>query len=162
MPKIISFIGWHNSGKTTIAGKVVSELVRRGRRVAVVKSTKEKALSCDKEGSDSSTFFQAGAAVLLAGEDFLSLQLAEPKSPLVELAARFFSDMDFVIGEGFKQENGIAKIEVFTGEAPQLANEVEGVIAVVGEGSGGDWRKFSSEEYCEIADFIEDYLVATE
>ncbi len=154
-PAIITFIGWHNSGKTTLAKNVVAELIRRGRRVAVVKSTKEGVASFDKPQSDTDLYRQAGATVLLAGEDFLFLQGLEQKPSLASLAARFFADMELVIGEGFKGEEGVAKIEVFSGEKPQLAAEVDGVVAVAGEGDTAHWRSFSRMEYVKIADFIE-------
>ncbi len=154
-PAIITFIGWHNSGKTTLAKNVVAELIRRGRRVAAVKSTKEDVAAVDKSKSDTSFYRQAGAAVLLAGEDFLFLQGLEQKPSLASLADRFFADMELVVGEGFKGESGIAKIEVFGGERPQLAAEIDGVVAVAGEGDTAHWRSFSRIEYLEIADFIE-------
>ncbi len=159
MPVVISFIGWHNSGKTTLAQKVVAELLRRQRKVAVVKSTKEDILSCDKPQSDTSRYFQAGVPVILAGKDFLFLQQPAQRSSLAELGERFFADMELVIGEGFKNEQGIAKIEVFTGGAPQLAGQVDGVIAVVGDGEQtGEWRCFPRDDYITICDFIENLL----
>ncbi len=158
-PAIITFIGWHNSGKTTLAKNVIAELIRRGRRVAVVKSTKEDVASVDKPQSDTALYRQAGTAVLLAGEDFLFLQGLEQKPSLASLAARFFADMELVVGEGFKGERGIAKIEVFDGERPQLAAEVDGVVAVVGEGDACGWHSFFPEEYVGLADFIEKNLI---
>ncbi len=161
MPVVISFIGWHNSGKTTLAQKVVAELMRRQRRVAVVKSTKEDIFSCDRAQSDTSRYFQTGVPVILAGKGFLFLQQPAEKSSLTGLAGRFFADMELVIGEGFKNEKGIAQIEVFRGEGPQLAGQVDGVIAVVGDGEPtGRWRCFSADEYIELADFIENILLA--
>ncbi len=167
MPALLSFIGWHNSGKTTLATRVVAELIVRGWKVAVVKSTKEDASALDTPQSDSASYRQAGAAVLLAGDGFLFLQQPQQKPSLALLAARFFADMDLVIGEGFKREEGLAKIEVFAGEEPELAAEVDGVIAVVGDGDGvggkdgsvAGWRSFTCDAYKDIADFIEQHFL---
>ena len=42
MTAIVSFIGWHDSGKTTLATGVVASLKQMGYRVAVIKSSSEK------------------------------------------------------------------------------------------------------------------------
>ncbi len=47
MPPVISFIGWHNSGKTTLARQVVALLKAKGYVVAVIKSTKERGIAFD-------------------------------------------------------------------------------------------------------------------
>ena len=47
MTAIISFIGWHESGKTTLAAGVVAHLHRKGLRVAVIKSSEKRGISFD-------------------------------------------------------------------------------------------------------------------
>jgi len=37
MPPIVTFIGWHDCGKTTLASQVVSHLKQLGYQVAVIK-----------------------------------------------------------------------------------------------------------------------------
>lgn len=160
MPAVISFIGWHDSGKTTLASRVVAELLRRGRKVAVVKSTKERQLSFDHPGTDSALYLQAGAAILVAGPELLVLQKPEKKSSLKALAARFFADMELVVGEGFKHEEDLAKIEVFRDTGPRLASMVDGVVAVVGceQFFSEIKQRFSSDDFPGIADFLEDFI----
>ncbi|MGB5684229.1 MAG: molybdopterin-guanine dinucleotide biosynthesis protein B [Candidatus Electrothrix sp.] len=131
MPPIITFIGWHDSGKTTLAAQVVRLLKERGYFVAVIKSTKEIGLLPNQEGTDTGAYSKAGAdAVTLVAPDQLVMTLSHPEKNLAALARRFFSDMDLVIGEGFKGADKVAKIEVFRGrQGTRLSEQVSGVIA---------------------------------
>ncbi|MCW5211609.1 molybdopterin-guanine dinucleotide biosynthesis protein B [Desulfobulbus sp. TB] len=131
MPPIITFIGWHDSGKTTLAAQVVRLLKQRGYSVAVIKSTKETDLLPHQEGTDTGAYTQAGAdAVTLIAPDQLVMTISHPEKNFPALARRFFSDMDMVIGEGFKQADKVAKIEVFRGQGSRLTDQVSGVVAV--------------------------------
>jgi len=56
MIPIVSFIGWQNSGKTTIAQQVVAILKEKGFRVAGIKSTHHTSINFDKENSDTRTY----------------------------------------------------------------------------------------------------------
>ncbi|NQS72057.1 MAG: molybdopterin-guanine dinucleotide biosynthesis protein B [Desulfobulbaceae bacterium] len=116
MPFLIAFIGWHNSGKTTVAAQVASLLHKKGFRVGVLKSTKESGLTPDRAGSDTSRYRQAGAIrVALSAPDALIVRENEQnetrRDPVV-LARFLFPDMDFVLIEGFKHARGLPKIEV--------------------------------------------------
>jgi molybdopterin-guanine dinucleotide biosynthesis protein B len=160
MPPILTFIGWHNSGKTTLAGQVVSHLKKRGYSIAVVKSTKETGLVLDRAGTDSFTYHRAGAdAVTLVAPDQMVMQTENSVKQLSTLALRFFADMDLVVGEGFKDERQVAKIEVTRGDTELLRDRVTGVIAVVTDRTiSGDYI-FRLDESREIADFIEKRLL---
>ena len=41
MSSVVTFIGWHDSGKTTLVKQVVAELKKSGYRVAVIKSSND-------------------------------------------------------------------------------------------------------------------------
>lgn len=70
MTAIISFIGWHESGKTTLAAGVVAHLHRKGLRVAVIKSSDKRGISFDTPDTDTSVHRRAGAAeVMLVAPD---------------------------------------------------------------------------------------------
>lgn len=119
MPPIITFIGWHDSGKTTLAAQVVRLLKERGYTVAVIKSTKDTGVLPNQDGTDTGAYSQAGAdAVTLVAPDQLVMMAPQPEKNLPALARRFFADMDLVIGEGFKEADKVGKIEVFRGKAP--------------------------------------------
>jgi len=61
MPPIVSFIGWHNSGKTTFASQVVAHLQNKGYRVAAMKSSAHLGASFDRPDTDTDKHRQAGA-----------------------------------------------------------------------------------------------------
>jgi len=160
---IITFIGWHNSGKTTLVTQVVTHLKLRGYRVAVIKSTKDQGISFDAAGTDTDRHRQAGAnTVLLVAPDQMTMITENKGKSLGDLAQRFCSDVDLVIGEGFKEAEGIAKIEVRReSDQPLLRDQVPGVIAmasdlVIAEAPG--CVLFRLDQVLEITDFIERYL----
>ena len=164
MPSIITFIGWHDSGKTTLASQVVSELKRLGYRVAVIKSSNEPGVVFDMPGTDTAKHKLAGAdSVMFLGPDQMVLQTENKNLSLITLAHRYFPDVDIIIGEGFKTARKVAKIEVLRSPDQMLRNQVNGVIAVATdlEDVTGD-HVFRLHESREIAQFIEKkYLLDT-
>lgn len=156
MPQIVTFIGWHNSGKTTLATQVVSHLKESGYRVAVIKSSKEKGIVFDKPGTDTAKHRQAGAdSVLFVAPDQMVLMTQNDQLPLADLAHRYFPDVDIVIGEGFKNAEHVAKIEVVRGSGELMQNTVPGVIAVATDRNNAGENVFRLDESREIAAFIE-------
>ncbi len=157
MPSIVTFIGWHDSGKTTLASQVVSELKGLGYRVAVIKSSNESGVVFDTPGTDTAKHKMAGAdSVMFLGPDQMVLQAQNRDLSLITLAHRYFPDVDIVIGEGFKTARQVAKIEVLRNQDQMLRNQVHGVIAVATDLAGvvGDYI-FRLHESQEIALFIE-------
>ncbi len=163
MPPIITFIGWHDCGKTTLASQVVRHLKDKGYTVAVIKSTKESGLVLDNEGTDTYTYHQAGAdAVTLIAPDQMVLTTNNPDKQLTTLAHRFFADVDLVVGEGFKEERQVAKIEVTRGNTELLRDKTTGVIAIATNREiSGDYI-FRLDESREIAEFIEKKMLNTD
>jgi len=163
MLPIITFIGWHNSGKTTLVTRVVTHLKQRGYRVAVIKSTKEQGISFDVPGTDTARHRQAGAdTVLLVAPDQMTMITENKGKSLVDLAQRFCADVDIVIGEGFKGAEGVPKIEVRReADQPLLWRQVQGVIAVATDLVLADdpgCPLFRLDQGREIAEFIEKHL----
>lgn len=156
MPKIVTFIGWHDSGKTTLATQVVNALKNRGYRVAVIKSSKEKGIAFDSPGTDTDKHRQAGAdAIMFVAPDQMVLMTDNQNLSLTTLAHHYFPDVDIVIGEGFKQARHVKKIEVVRDKTQTLRKEVTGVIAVATDMEiSGDYI-FRLNESSEIASFIE-------
>jgi molybdopterin-guanine dinucleotide biosynthesis protein B len=158
MPPIVAFIGWHNSGKTTVAAKALAVLRRRGLRVAAIKSSGKSGIVFDQAKTDTGIYKEAGTdGVLLVAPDQMVLQTSNDGASLPELAARFFPDHDLVIAEGFKQVEGVAKIEVRRPGGEILAHTVDSVVAVVTEtGDAGHDVVFRPGQAKEIAGFIEE------
>lgn len=155
MAVIITFIGWHDSGKTTLATQVVSHLKEFGYKVGVIKSSNETGIVFDTPGTDTDKHRQAGAdAILFVAPDQMVLQMKNSDLSLTTLAHRYFSDVDIVIGEGFKGARRVSKIEVVRDKNQMLRNEVHGVIAVATDlDIAGDYV-FRLDESKEIASFI--------
>lgn len=161
MSSIVTFIGWHDSGKTTLVCKVVSHLKEMGYRVAVIKSSGESGATFDAAGTDTAMHKEAGAdSVMFVGPDQMVLQTTNRGLSLRTLAHRYFPDVDIVIGEGFKTARKIPKIEVTRNPEQVLRTEVHGVIAVATdiEDIAGDYI-FRLHESMEIAQFIEKRLL---
>lgn len=105
--RIFGITGWKNSGKTTLAVKLVSELARRGWKVSTVKHAHHD-FDIDKEGTDSWRHRKAGAGEVAIVSDrrwALMHELSEEAEPtLAEIIARF-APCDLVLVEGYKREH---------------------------------------------------------
>jgi len=161
MPKIVTFIGWHDSGKTTMASKVISHLKTMGYRVAVIKSSEETQIAFDTPGTDSYKHRQAGAdSVLFVAPDQMVLMTVNDKRPLTAIAHRYFPDVDIVIGEGFKNAVQVEKIEVVRDPKQRLREDVEGVIAVATDQDIDYEPLFNLNESRAVAAFIKNRFLA--
>jgi molybdopterin-guanine dinucleotide biosynthesis adapter protein len=155
MVPIVSFIGWHNSGKTTIIREVVRHLKQQGLRVAVIKSTKESGIEFDRPGTDTDIFRAAGAdAITLMAPDQFVLITSRQTDNLITLIHRYFNNYDIVIGEGFKHERKIPKIEVTREGLEPLADQVHRVVATVTDLPMKGEFVFKPSESQELAEFI--------
>lgn len=156
MPPIVTFIGYHNSGKTTVSVDVVRYLKSQGYNVAVVKSSGFENAQFDSEGTDTHKYKEAGADnVMFAGPDQMVLQGAKTELALQTIVHRYFPDADIVIGEGFKYGRQIPKIEVRRDPEKSLKGDVHGIIAVVTEHDVVGDYVFRPHEAEEIGMFIE-------
>lgn len=114
-PPLVCVVGKKKSGKTTTVLKLVGALRRRGYRVMTVKHGHH--FDLDREGTDSHRHrVEAGAErVILAGPGQFAVLGSWPdgrEAGPAELAARYLSDADIVVVEGFKTEP-LPRIEVF-------------------------------------------------
>jgi molybdopterin-guanine dinucleotide biosynthesis protein MobB len=112
--RILSIIGRKNSGKTTLAVALASELVRRGHRVMTIKHGHHPA-DADRKGSDTWRHFHEGKAerVLIASPQLRVLfeRSADDYDP-VALARQYMHGADIVLTEGYKAAP-LPKIEVY-------------------------------------------------
>lgn len=158
-PPLISFIGWHNSGKTTLAARVVARLAEQGFAVCVIKSTKETGIELDTPGTDTHTYARAGAqSVALVAPDQLMLRTTVPVRDLLLLAARYGDRADLVVAEGFKHTSEVPKIEVHRQGSDYLHLQVDNVVAVVSDEPVQGLPHFSTEQTDEMAAFILRFL----
>jgi molybdopterin-guanine dinucleotide biosynthesis protein B len=158
MIPILTFIGWHNSGKTTVIREVVRILRDRGYKISVIKSTKHRGLDLDSPGSDSDLYRKDGIeSVALVCPDELILFQDNTGENLKYLAFRFFPDADLVIGEGFKHTSGIPKIEITRADVSKepLRELTSDVKAVVSDYEISFDKVFKISQIAKLADFIE-------
>lgn len=157
---VLGIVGWKNSGKTTLAAKLVAELTRRGFRVASVKHAHHDA-DVDDEGTDTFRLRAAGAkevALVTARRWAIMHELDGDAEPaLSEMLVRL-SPADIVIIEGYKREP-IPKIEVRRREAKQVDAMAPGDSSIVAIASdhatdGAEQPTFNLNEVSRIADFI--------
>ena len=136
---IVGVVGKTGNGKTTLIERLIPELVELGLRVATVKRTPR--FDIDKPGKDSWRHSRAGATayVVASATQLAFVETAEPQPEpselqaepaeprLADIVARFFSDIDLVLCEGYHRE-APQVVEVF-----RLAAGYDRPVCVSGE-----------------------------
>jgi molybdopterin-guanine dinucleotide biosynthesis protein B len=120
LTKAVSVVGYKDSGKTRVVEALVRELSDRGYRVGTLKHTAEDVL-LDTPGKDTWRHREVGsqATAILHGKG--SAFFIDRYFTVNEAASRL-GGLDFVVLEGFKSLDTMAKIVV-----PREAGEVEGL-----------------------------------
>lgn len=99
----IAFVGYQNSGKTTLVEKVIARLTQRGLRVGTIKLHGTKGFEIDQPGKDSWRHAQAGSSHvgLVAAGQYAEYARVEGEVPIADLLTRY-TDVDVVIVEGYR------------------------------------------------------------
>lgn len=153
MPRVISVVGFHGAGKTQVAEALIKELVKRGYHVGAIKHIRDEDFSIDQPGKDTWRHAQAGAEVVMsiAPNEFATIE----KRP-VELrdAITKFGRLDFIVVEGFREFNDIARIIVARNEdeVKELAGDFP--IACIGAHSTS-LPSFKMDEIVGLTDLVE-------
>jgi molybdopterin-guanine dinucleotide biosynthesis protein B len=111
--KAIGFIGYSNSGKTTLIEKLIPRFRAQGLTVSAIKNA-HHGFDMDRPGKDSHRYRVAGAGqVLISTTERWALLTETPSghATLEDLLAQL-APCDLVIVEGFKSEGRIPRIEV--------------------------------------------------
>lgn len=114
VPPMLAVVGKKNAGKTTLTVRLSAELTRRGGRVMTLKHGSHT-FNIDPEATDTFRHYHEGNAerVAMASPDKFALVMRwEQELAPEEIAARYLSDADLVICEGFK-ESTVPKVEIF-------------------------------------------------
>ena len=105
-PPVFGIAGWKNSGKTTLATRLVSELTERGYAVTAIKHAHES-FDIDQPGRDSYRLREAGARrVILSSPKRWALMHelgSSPELPFEDILSQT-GPCDLVLVEGFKRE----------------------------------------------------------
>jgi molybdopterin-guanine dinucleotide biosynthesis protein B len=134
--KVFGFIGYSNTGKTTLIEKLIAHYAAQGRRVSAVKNA-HHGFDMDRPGKDSFRYREAGAAqVLIAtGQRWALLtEVRDGPAPLDALL-RQLAPCDLVLVEGFKSEGSFPRIEVrrTTNTEPPIFPHDPNVVAVAAD-----------------------------
>ncbi|HEV2064536.1 MAG TPA: molybdopterin-guanine dinucleotide biosynthesis protein B, partial [Thermoanaerobaculia bacterium] len=134
-PAVVSFVGGHNAGKTTLMAALVPKLKARGLTVGTLKHTTKDAED-DIAGKDSYRHAKAGAAVAaFVTPERATARRFGPEEPLDALLQRSFDGCDIVLIEGYKSLPG-PKVEVV--RAGVARPPVAGAQLRVGDGAPED------------------------
>ena len=110
-PAVVSFVGGHNAGKTTLMTALVPKLKARGLTVGTIKHTTKDAED-DIAGKDSDRHARAGAAVAaFVSPERTTARRFGPEESMDALLRRSFGGCDIVLIEGYKSL-AVPKVEV--------------------------------------------------
>lgn len=162
MRSIISLVGKSSSGKTTLMEKLITELNRRGSKVAIVKHS-HHADDLDTAKKDTWRFTQAGAALSAINSlDHLAIfrrmdHFFDPQ----EISSFILWDYDIILTEGFKG-SPYPKIEVHRAtQGKELLTDAQLLLAVVtDEPLDVKVPQYSHDDIVGIADLIENRINA--
>jgi len=99
--KVISIVGYHKSGKTTLVERLVKELSQLG-SVGTVKHTREEILPL---AGDTERHLNAGASVTIGVTATRSIEIVRGTDVNEALDRLAGEGMDFAVVEGFKQSS---------------------------------------------------------
>jgi len=140
--KVVAFVGYHDSGKTTLAEKVARLLKEKGYKVCYLKHDPKGHGLTDKEGSDTYRLFPFCYKTALLSPDRLTLWERGSLS-YRDVLERYFKDCEVVLLEGFKGVKELPKVAV--GEV-----EAEGIVLRVDE-------KTKPEDIIKLIERLEDF-----
>ncbi len=134
-PAVVSFVGAHNAGKTTLVAALVPRLKAQGFTVGTLKHTTKDAED-DVAGKDSYIHAKAGAAVAaFVTPERATARRFGPEQPLEAILQSSFSGCDIVLVEGYKSLPG-PKVEII--RAGIARTSVTGAALRVGDGPSED------------------------
>jgi molybdopterin-guanine dinucleotide biosynthesis protein B len=160
LPPTIGIVGWKKSGKTTLAVRLISEMTRRGFRVASVKHA-HHAFQIDDGETDSARHRRAGAgqvAIVAASRWAIVTELGNaPEPDFAEVIGRL-DPCDVVIVEGYKSAP-VAKIEARRRaclDQRPLAPKDPLIVAIAADHEVDDTNLpvFALDDVPAIADFV--------
>lgn len=108
--KIIKFVGYSNSGKTTLIENIIKILKKDGLKIATVKHDVH-GLDIDKEGKDSYRYSAAGADVSVVSTKDLTVYKIHRDLTLDDILSNI-NDVDIIIVEGYSSDSSIPCVGV--------------------------------------------------
>lgn len=160
MTPIISFVGYHNSGKTTLILSIIKKIMNRGVSVGVIKHDPKGKAIIDEGTKDSARFYKAGVdKVAIISANFAAIKIRGDQR--LERVAELIENVDMIIAEGFKSNNLIPKIWVEKDDNEEAnLNDISPIIAVIGKQRydggrmGRKYPYYNRDQISDITDFI--------
>tara|TARA_E500000178_G_scaffold286169_1_gene287865 strand:- start:881 stop:1363 length:483 start_codon:yes stop_codon:yes gene_type:complete len=155
--KIVGIVGWKNSGKTTIAAKIINKLRSRNFGVASIKHAHHE-FDVDYENTDSFKHRVAGSSQVIVSSSKRWVKISElndtKEKTLNELISQL-SETDIVIVEGFKNEDH-PKIEIINNANDNyLFKKVKNIKAIITNYKlQTNMKIFKNDEIDNIVNFI--------
>lgn len=148
-----SFIAWSGTGKTTYLEKLIAELKKRGKRVAIIKHDGHR-FDIDREGKDSWRFAQSGADMVAIADGEKCAIMEYRPTPLGQILSAVH-DVDLVLIEGWHEEaeNAIVLHRAATRKAPKL-NPEDCIAAVTDVDLGCSVPQFPLDDAAPMAEFL--------
>ncbi|MBM7584105.1 molybdopterin-guanine dinucleotide biosynthesis protein B [Bacillus pakistanensis] len=132
--KVIGLVGYKNSGKTTFSEKLISFGSSNGLKIGTIKHHGHGGPPhLESAKTDSSKQFEAGAVVsAVEGDGTLSLQAYSDHWSLYDILKFYESfSLDFIVIEGYKNENIPKILFIRTHKDLNLLESVSNIVAVV-------------------------------
>lgn len=105
MIPIVSFVGYSNSGKTTLICQLIKELKFRGFRIATIKHSPHGQEQINTRGKDSFLHWMAGADIACVSSPhvFSLVKRVEQEITPDDIALNFSTEVDLIVTEGYKR-----------------------------------------------------------
>jgi molybdopterin-guanine dinucleotide biosynthesis protein MobB len=135
-PTVIAVVGGKKVGKTTTTEKLITELTKRGFKVAAVKHVSETDFTIDTPGKDTWRYAQAGAKTILvlSPNEITTIEKGKNKNIRLKTLLERCKHNDIVFIEGLKNliatNKTIPKIVVTTSQE-QAADALQKYIPIL-------------------------------
>jgi molybdopterin-guanine dinucleotide biosynthesis protein B len=158
---VLTIIAKSGSGKTTLIQKLITEIKRRGYKLATIKHHSHSGFDIDKPGKDSWLFAQAGSdhVVIAAPDKIASYRKLEQELTLDEILETI-RDVDLILVEGYKRAEKPALEVVRASVGTELISSTEQLVGVATDTKlAVDVPQFGLEDHLSIVDFIEQTFI---
>jgi len=155
MIPVISLVGKSGCGKTTYLEKLISEMKRRGFKVATIKHDVH-GFDIDKPGKDTWRHAQAGSDIVcISSPQKMAMIKKVEQELLLDEVIGYIDGVDIIFTEGYKRESK-RKIEVFRQAASEtpLCSKEELLAMATDVKVYEDVPNFSLEDASDMAEFL--------
>jgi molybdopterin-guanine dinucleotide biosynthesis protein B len=156
--KIIAFVGNSGSGKTRLMVRLVAELKKRGRAVAVIKHCGH-GFDLGGNKKDSSQYLAAGAngVAVTSSRQWAVIRKSRQVPSYKAIARDSFRAADIILVEGGRKDKSLKKVEVMRrGVSDNVKTPARELAAVVANFPVAcDVPVFSPDAVADVADWLE-------